>query len=181
LFVSDNDGKSWHGGPALGMSSFVSVCPANKAIVAATLNRVLVSTDDGSIWRESTLPEHLATIRSLAVAPDSSLWIASREGAFRSTDMGEHWQRVLNGLPAQDLVSIFADADGSRMIATTGSSVFYESADGGQSWRARNAGWTIRSVNLGSGRLFGATAFAGVVAQPIGENSRASLRSSDQK
>ena len=41
-------------------------------------------------------------IRGVTVTPDAQILVASREGAFRSTDSGTTWQRMLNGLPDRD-------------------------------------------------------------------------------
>lgn len=180
VFVSDNDGRTWRGGPVLGNSNFVALnapvgqpamlLPQNdsgsrsRMLVAATINRLMISNDDGATWTQADLA--LAAIHSVTVMSDSSVWVAALEGAFRSADGGAHWEHVLNGLPQHNIVAVSADVDGRHMLATTGANVLYESTDAGATWRSRDAGWTIRSVMLGNGRIVGATAFDGIVTQP---------------
>jgi len=178
LFISDNDGRSWHGGPVLGNSTFVALNTAGqppsglpqgdpasprRALIAATINRVLISSDDGASWFEASLP--VTVIRGVSAMPDSSLWVAAREGAFRSTDGGRHWERMMRGLPARDIISITADGDGRRLIATAGDAFIYESTDGGELWHPTATGWTLRSVTVGRSQILGATPFDGVVVQ----------------
>ncbi|MBV8206733.1 MAG: transcriptional regulator [Acidobacteria bacterium] len=170
VLVSDNAGKSWHGGPVLGNRGFVSVAAAGHVVSAATLNAVFVSTDSAATWQEAALPEKVHAIRSITVAPDSTLWVAAREGAYRSSDAGQNWQRVMNGLPAHNLIAITANSEGRHMVATTGADLVYESSDGGVTWRATNTGWNIRIVTLNSGRVLAATAFDGIVTQAGAES-----------
>jgi photosystem II stability/assembly factor-like uncharacterized protein len=178
LFISSNEGRSWHGGPVLGNSNIIAlnaapgqpamVVPQNdpglsQIVVAATANRVFISRDEGTTWIEASLP--ITLVHSVTVMRDSSVWVASREGAYRSIDGGQHWERVEHGLSAPNVVSISADEAGRRMIATTGANIIYESTDGGETWRPTDAGWAIRNVALTRARVLGTTAFEGVVMQ----------------
>jgi len=191
LFISDNGGRSWHGGPVLNSSNIIAlnaatgqpatVVPQNdpalrQIVVAATANRVLISRDDGTNWTEASLP--VTVVHSVTVMRDSSVWVGSREGAFRSSDGGQHWERITNGLSAPDVFSISADEDGRRMIATTGANVIYQSTDGGETWRPADAGWAIRNVALSRTRTLGTTAFEGVVMQPASAERGARAASS---
>ena len=77
----------------------VASSPHPRMLVSAAQARLLASTDDGSTWR--TLETHFdADVISLAVAPDSTMYVGSaRAGGeitlWRSPDHGSTWQRWL--------------------------------------------------------------------------------------
>jgi len=177
LFVSLNDGKSWSGGPVLGKTDFVSVQASDDLIAAATRSSVLVSTDTGKTWQESTgLSSYLSSIRSVTLTPDKQILIASREGAFRSPNAGGGWEHVQNGLPDKNISSIVYDQGANRLLATsTETGVVFESEDSGRSWhRGPDTGYPLRRVSVVHGKFVAATPFDGVVVQPEGENRSAS-------
>jgi photosystem II stability/assembly factor-like uncharacterized protein len=122
------------------------------------------------------LPSYVSNIRGLAITADQQILIASREGAFRSSDSGTTWERSYNGLPDANLSSITYDESGNRLLATsTVTGVIFESVDGGRNWhRGPDAGYPLHSINVVKGRFLAATPFDGVVLQPINETQRAS-------
>ncbi|MGH9528413.1 MAG: WD40/YVTN/BNR-like repeat-containing protein [Terriglobales bacterium] len=177
LFTSANQGKSWSGGPVMGNKDLVSVRSNGTLVVAATRSSVLFSADSGVAWRAAKLPSYVTDIRELAITPDQQILIASREGAFRSSDSGLSWQRSYNGLPDANISSITYDDSGNRLLATsTATGVIFESEDGGRNWhRGPDAGYPLHSVEVVKGRFIAATPFDGVVLQPINETNAASL------
>ena len=126
------------------------------------------SVDGGSTWYQAKTPYGVAVIHSVAIGPDSNIWVAAREGAFRSGDGGEHWNQVMNGLPQMNLASITNDR-GGRLLATAASAELYESSDSGRTWHSMNAGWKVRSVLPTAERLLATTPYEGIVAQPATE------------
>jgi photosystem II stability/assembly factor-like uncharacterized protein len=177
LFVSSNDGKSWNGGAVLGKTDFVSVQAEDGLIALATRSNVLVSTDNGKTWQESTgLSSFVNTIRNVTLTPDKQIIIASREGAFRSPNSGGGWEHMQNGLPDKNISSISYDQSGNRLLATsTETGVVFESEDNGRSWhRGPDTGYPLRRISVVHGRFLGATPFDGVVMQPESENRSAS-------
>jgi photosystem II stability/assembly factor-like uncharacterized protein len=168
MFTSSNQGKSWSGGPVLGKSDFVAVQSAGELEVAATRTDVLFSTNGGTTWQQASMPISLSGIRGVTVTPDVQILVASREGAFRSTDSGATWQRMLNGLPDRDISSISYDESGKNLLATSmATSMVFQSADGGQSWsRGPDSGYPLRLINVVRGRFVAATPFDGVIVQP---------------
>ena len=169
LYVSSDEGKSWTGGPILGEADFVAVEAQLPMVLAATRKRLLISQDGGGNWYPAALPSFVTKIHGVTLDPNSTLWLATREGAFRSGDNGERWRHVLAGLPATNVVSIIYDPDGNRLLATAASShSLFESSDGGRSWRrAAEVGASLRAFHAGQGRLFASTSFDGVLAQPV--------------
>ena len=141
-------------------------------MVAATRSSVLVSNDSGSTWKQASLPSYVVSIRSVAIASDSQIVIASREGAFRSGDGGATWEHVVNGLPGKDITSVSFDATHKRLLATSDATgVIFESRDGGRSWqRGPDSGFPLRRVSVIGGRFVGATPFDGVILQPENES-----------
>ncbi|MGH9671327.1 MAG: WD40/YVTN/BNR-like repeat-containing protein [Terriglobales bacterium] len=180
LFVSSDEGRSWTGGPVLGQSDFIAVEAQLPIVVAATRKSVVISLDGGVNWYPALLPAFLTKIHGVALDPNSNLWLATREGALRSSDNGDHWRHVLAGLPATNVISITYDAEGKRLLATAASShSLFASTDGGRSWRrAAEVGASLRAFHTGHGRVFASTSFDGVLAQPASSTPPANLDSS---
>jgi photosystem II stability/assembly factor-like uncharacterized protein len=132
---------------------------------------VLVSRDSGTTWKQALLPSYVVSIRSVAIASDSQIMIASREGAFRTGDGGATWEHAVNGLPGKDITSVSFDSTHKRLLATSDATgVIFESGDGGRSWqRGPDSGFPLRRVSIIGGRFVGATPFDGVVLQPDSE------------
>jgi photosystem II stability/assembly factor-like uncharacterized protein len=167
LFTSADDGRNWTGGPALGRKDFVAARSAGNLMVAATHTEVLISTDDGKKWKIASVPSPLSSIRSLSVMPEGLILVVSLEGAFRSSNLGERWERVLNGLPQKDLSFISYDCAARILLATSLSqSTIFQSHDGGTSWsRGPDIGYPLRRVVTVHGRFVAVTPFDGIIAQ----------------
>ena len=172
IYSSTDQGKTWKGGPVLGQTDFVSVRAEGSTVVAATRASVLVSNDSGSTWKLAGLPSYVVSIRSAAIASDSEIMIAAREGAFRSGDGGATWEHVVNGLPSKDITSVSFDSTRKRLLATSDATgVIFESRDGGRSWQhGPDSGFPLRRVSVIGGRFVGATPFDGVILQPENES-----------
>ena len=165
FFTSANLGSTWQGGPLLGHPdiSFVRVSP--KLVVAGGRGFLLTSSDHGETWSEAKLPKVIVSIRDIAFSRDNSLWLACREGLYRSTDAGGNWERLLK-LPVVDLASVYYDAQTNRILVTAmNSTEVLFSDDDGKSWQHRESGWLLRSITQNAGRLLASTAFDGVVIE----------------
>jgi photosystem II stability/assembly factor-like uncharacterized protein len=176
LFSSADQGKSWSGGPVLGKSDFVSVQANGDLLAAATRTDVLFSKDNGASWRQTPTASYMTSIRDVAVTPEGQILVASREGAFRSSD-GATWQHLASGLPDKDINSITYDDGSRRLLATsTATSVVFVSRDGGRTWRrGPDAGYPLRRISVVHGRFMAATPFDGVIAQPENESRSATV------
>ncbi len=168
IYESADQGKTWKGGQILGQTDFVSVREDDSTVVAATRSSVLVSTDRGTTWRQAGLPSYVVGIRNVAIASNSQIMVAAREGAFRSGDGGATWEHAVNGLPGKDITSVSFDPTHKRLLATSDATgVIFESRDGGRSWqRGPDSGFPLRRVSVIGGRFVGATPFDGVILQP---------------
>ncbi|HUK86913.1 MAG TPA: hypothetical protein VLT85_04555 [Terriglobales bacterium] len=167
LFTSTDAGRSWSGGAVLGNLDFSSLHVTPQIIVAATTRSAVVSLDGGKQWYPAALPSFITAIYGVTVDSKSTLWVATREGAFLSRDNGETWEHVLAGLPAHYVTSIFCDEDGRRLLATSADGL-YQSDDSGRSWRLAASGLPLRGLTSAGGRLFATTTFDGIVAEPRG-------------
>lgn len=177
LYVSSDEGKSWMGGPILGETDLVAVEAQWPMVATATRKRLLISQDGGGNWYPAALPSFVTKIHGVTLDANANLWLATREGALRSSDNGERWRHVLSGLPATNVVSIVYDPEGKRLLATAASShSLFESSDGGRNWRRiADLGTSLRACHTGHGRLFASTAFDGVLAQPTAPSLPQSL------
>jgi photosystem II stability/assembly factor-like uncharacterized protein len=175
LFTSKDHGKIWTGGAVAGEKDFVSVQAQQNLIVAATHSTVLVSDDAGAAWKSAVLASYPINIRSVTVTPDGNVFVATREGAFRSTDSGKSWNHVMAGLPDKDITSVAFDNSHSRLLATSGQTgVVFESTDGGSTWqRGPDSGFPLRRISVVHGHYVGATPFDGVISQPENESQSA--------
>lgn len=168
IFASSNSGKTWTGGPVLDRRDFVSVSSTGDLEVAATRSEVLVSKNAGTDWHLSQVPSALVGIRGVTLTADGKIFVASREGGFRSVDAGTTWERMQNGLPARDISSFAYDQERERLLATSMSIGFvFESTDGGRSWQeGPDSGYPLRRINVMRRRFVAATAFDGVIIEP---------------
>ena len=175
LYFSKDQGKVWMGGPVQGEKEFLSVRRKGSTVVAAAPISVFVSTDGGATFTSHSLRQYVSNIRGVTVTPDSHIFVASREGAFESTDEGATWTHVLTGLPDKDITSIVYDGSGKRLLATSmQTGVIFESSDNGRTWqRGPDSGYPLRRVNVVRGRFIGATPFDGVILQPENESQSA--------
>ena len=177
LLISENGGKSWSGGPVLGKIDLISVQAKGDLLVAATRMHVLISSDGGATWQQSNPAAYVTSIRSVSIAPEGAIMVASREGAFRSIDSGATWEHIVNGLPDKNISSITYDEVGKQLLATSlATGVIFTSADEGKSWhRGPDSGYPLRHISVVNGRFLAATPFDGVIVQPDSNATAASL------
>jgi photosystem II stability/assembly factor-like uncharacterized protein len=168
LFFSKDQGKSWMGGPVQGEKEFVSVRGRGNTVVAAARTKVYVSNDNGATFTERSLAKYVSSIRGVTVTPETHILVASREGAFVSSDAGATWSHVVAGLPDKEITSITFDSGANRLLATSlQTGVIFQSTDNGRSWqRGPDSGYPLRRVSVVHGRFIGATPFDGVILQP---------------
>jgi photosystem II stability/assembly factor-like uncharacterized protein len=176
LFTSSDQGKTWTGGPVLGKTDFVAVESEGDLVVAATRTNVLYSANGGTTWQQAPLSSYITSIHGVTVTPEGQILVASREGAFRSSDSGATWEHVVNGLPDKNISSIAYDQGRKRLLATTtATGVVFESKDNGRTWhRGPDSGYPLRRISVVRGRFVGATPFDGVIVQPENEAESAS-------
>jgi photosystem II stability/assembly factor-like uncharacterized protein len=167
FMVSADSGSSWRRVELPGIPAVTAVAASEKMLVAAGRNSVAVSVNGGESWLPAKPLYADFTVNAVAVETNGNIWLAAREGVFRSTDLGDSWKRI-SSLRLADVATIQFDEANQRILATSAasnSSVF-ESLDNGRTWTQINSGWPLRGVSCAHGRLLGWTPFDGVVIQP---------------
>src|SRR5262249_15319742 len=107
--------------------------------VAAGRNAVAVSVNAAESWLPLKPLEPEIVVQSLAVDSSDNIWLAARDGLFRSTNAGDSWKRVAT-LRLSNVSNIQFDPEGQRMLATGADSTsVYESTDNGRTWTPINS------------------------------------------
>jgi photosystem II stability/assembly factor-like uncharacterized protein len=162
VYVSSDRGKSWVAAEIPGESNFISLFVDGKDALAATPARVYASHDSGTTWTALKMPAFISRIFQASMTSDNSVWIATREGAFRSSDQGNRWERVYGGMPQKNVLAVLPV--GSRLLATSlGERGVFESTDGGKSWKkTSDSGLNLRRATVFHGRVLATSAFNGL-------------------
>ncbi|HWG88409.1 MAG TPA: hypothetical protein VN679_11565 [Candidatus Acidoferrales bacterium] len=166
VFVSSDAGGTWIPKNLPTLKYVSSLALSGNMAVAANRNAIAVSVNGGETWlTPKALPPDLL-INSVAVDSTGTIWLAARDGMFRSSDLGDTWKRVMS-LRLSNINAIRIDSDNQRILATGSASMnVYESTDNGRSWSPINSGWLLRNVSSVHGRLVATTPFDGIVVQP---------------
>lgn len=166
VFVSSDAGSTWIPKNLPTLKYVTSLALSGNMAVAANRNALAVSVNGGETWlTPKALPPDLL-INSVAVDSTGTIWLAARDGMFRSSDLGDTWKRVMS-LRLSNINAIRIDSDNQRILATGSASMnVYESTDNGRSWSPINSGWLLRNVSSVHGRLVATTPFDGIVVQP---------------
>ncbi len=175
LLISNDAGKSWRKQDLPGLHYVSSLAVADRMVVAANRNVVAVSVNAGESWLTPKPLEPDFIINSVSVDSKGNIWLAAREGIFRSSDVGDSWKRITS-LRLSNVMSVLLDEQDQRILATGAASMnVFESTDNGRNWSPINAGWMVRNVRQIGGRLVAITPFDGIVIQP--ETSRSTQAS----
>jgi len=102
---------------------------------------ILKSNDGGLTWEKSLdwSYHQQRGVWAVKVNPlnPNTVWAATTEGTYKSTDAGEHWNRVLDVIMATDLIINPQDTNvvvvGCGNFASEGHGI-YRTVDGGSSW-----------------------------------------------
>lgn len=166
FLVSSDSGTTWRKLELPGIPEVVSIAVADRMVVAGGRSAVAISVNGGESWLPAKPLYADVNVNSVGVESSGNVWLAAREGVYRSTDMGDSWRRILS-LRLANVTGLRFDEQHQRILATgaTSTSVF-ESLDGGRSWSPINSGWPLRSISFLHGRLLGTTPFDGVIIQP---------------
>jgi len=98
--------------------------------------------------------------------------MTTRVGIFRSADGGDTWRHESG--PSGNFTNVTYDSDGGRLLAVDRKGGVFQALPNDLHWkRLGDTGWALRALSASSGRLFAATTFDGVVAQPDSNERRA--------
>ncbi len=144
---------------------------------------IFISEDNGETWTRSNLNAgaecwFINTTRVTSIHFDpreaDTIWMTIEiDGVFRSTDRGQTWTRLIDGLAdcdTHDLVFIDAD-DGSRTLLCSTEAGLHKSTDNGENWtfvQVDEAPWMYwRSIKYRADK--NGVIFASVGDKPSGE------------
>lgn len=133
VFKTTDGGQTWLPllAPRTGVVYDVAAEPNRGAIYAAIYDGIQRSFDGGQSWRRVT-PRDKVGWGAVAVEPGSAgtvyaalsrSYILSPE-VYRSTDHGETWEKVGEGLPVMPLVALEVDESGKVYVGTEGGGLF---------------------------------------------------------
>jgi photosystem II stability/assembly factor-like uncharacterized protein len=180
IFAGTQDGilKSVDGGLSWNLIAdpqghvWFAISSSKSTILAASLSKASLTTDDGRTWTAINPPSELSQITAVAVDGFGGLWIGGREGVYLSEDKGTTWQSVKN-LYVRDVNSIFYDEKGQRVLITANSSTTIAFAAHLPDRKVSywDTGWNLRLVRPVGDHMVAATLYDGVVIQPEMVNS----------
>jgi photosystem II stability/assembly factor-like uncharacterized protein len=161
LFRSVDGGDLWSRveSPLDGLQIWSILLPSHApdTIIAGTCpSRVFRSTDAGRNWIEGPAqirqecPRIMHTrVTSLLVDCDlpETIWAGVEiDGLFRSTDSGQSWQHIGQGLSSLDIhaLAIAPGTGGSKQLLAATNNDLNMSRDGGESWQPLQIGEKVR-------------------------------------
>jgi photosystem II stability/assembly factor-like uncharacterized protein len=123
--------------PLAAKSLVLGITRAGQRLVAVgERGHVLLSDDEGKTWRQARSVPARNTLTAVHASDASTLWAVGHGGLMlKSTDAGEHWQRVATPAQTRDvLLSVLVQA-GGRGLAVGGFGFALATRDGGASWQ----------------------------------------------
>ena len=167
LLMSGTAGESWRAVSGLELQPYQFVAGERPLLAAATLRSLFQSTDGGETWVARTLPEGLTQITAMTVDDSGSIWVAGREGVWRTPDAATSWS-VVKGLFVQDASDLFFDRAAKRIYVAANESTHLAYMVQLPEFTVHfwDTGWALRLVRPMGDHLVGATLFDGMVVQP---------------
>jgi photosystem II stability/assembly factor-like uncharacterized protein len=162
IFESENGGDSWQkrmdGMKEVLMVVTLALDPVRPSILYAGTSGGVYKTDNrAQRWekRNNGLvpPELIKSSRALGVQsvvvdahdPDT-IYAATLNGLYRSSDMARSWTRIGASLPDQMISALIVDRAQPGVIYVANREGIHKSTDAGGSWQAMNQG--LRSLNI---------------------------------
>lgn len=131
---------------------------ANGNIFASTERGVFISTNNGTSWAATALPQY--DVRSLLVSGNfiyAGLW---GQGVYKTSDNGATWTDASNGMVIKAVQALLSDNSGNIYAGTFGGGI-YKTVDGG-------ANWTSTAMNYPHVWSLGRTSTGVIVAGTYG-------------
>ncbi len=170
LYRSTDEGLTWS--PAAVSGTPIRTILSAGQTLALTPQSVLVSADGGATWSERHLP-FFSEVYGVAASGDVILAGTSR-GVFRSEDGAQTWTAAQDGLPRASVTSVAMDPSDPKLAFAFEYGNFYESRDGGKSWRRSEedglGGAFVRNLAItsqGPRHLLAVTATRGIFVREL--------------
>jgi photosystem II stability/assembly factor-like uncharacterized protein len=139
----------------------VSTPQGNQLWTAVAGKGIFVSQDGGAHWlfaSGSSLPVSTSHPVDLVADPGfaNTAWLASREGFFRTTDLGGLWQKIETGLGKGSIEAVLPPNNNSLYVSVAGSGIYSVPFDGA-AWTkshpvnfygGQSAAWSNRQLAL---------------------------------
>ena len=167
LMVSTTSGKSWAPVPSMGGDEWRFLATDKTTVVAASLDKIMASTDAGVTWVDLSMPPKMLQVTALAVDSRGEIWVAGREGVFVSSNNGMSWQTLAN-LYVRDVNSLYFDSKSNQLLVTANgnATIGFGLEIATRKVTFWDTGWTLRFLRPVGDHFLGATLFDGVVIQP---------------
>jgi len=183
VFKSTNYGLSWqhvdsglHYDRPHMILGFSSIAAIDSVLFVGSSGNNLVgglfrSTDKGRTWTELDT-NFGSTVVDVLFTYGHNLLMARNDSVFLSTNKGNSWSSISNGLPKSGSITKFTSNGTSIFAGTRGYGVFM-SEDTGRSWNAVNAGLSHNGLSVDALMVYGKYLFEGysdgVYRRPLSE------------
>src|ERR1700722_2558500 len=142
-FVAVNEGLD-----SLSITAMAMVPNHPNLVYAATINGVYHTVDGGVHWIGT---EDFSTVVAFVIDPNHTnvvyAGLSPAGGVFKTTDSGDTWAEVTNGMGEPAVFSLAIDANDSNVLyAGTQGTGGFKTVDGGANWTPLNIDPTVWSV-----------------------------------
>lgn len=157
LFYTDDGGLTWQRSAVElrdpSVTSLAGTTDGAHIFFATESGRLYHSANGGEQWRDVNGWSGLGLITAIALSPDyaqdSTLFVATQDGPFRSQDGGASWESAVFGLIDMEVLCIAIDphfAQTETLWIGTANGGLYKSRNGGRSWRDAGDGLPDEAV-----------------------------------
>lgn len=151
LFRSYNHGESWERTAPVGQDELFEIYENSIGYLFAIDygNGVWRTTDSGDSWVRVSNTFASQFVFGIAVDSSDHIYAGTRLGKiYKSTDHGNNWQLITNGLTADKTVVSLAVAPDGNVYAGTVEDGVFRSTNAGQSWQAVNNGIADKNIRF---------------------------------
>ncbi|MCD6162077.1 MAG: T9SS type A sorting domain-containing protein [candidate division Zixibacteria bacterium] len=152
IWKSTDRGSTWiniHNNiNSTGFGMDISIDPFNTNTIYLALDNTVLPSDSSCLWKSTNGGQHwfdiaprplsYPTITSVKVShcDRNEIYAASfRDGVFKSTDGGNNWQSINNGLNFKQITTIEIDSSSGTIYIGTYYDGIYRSTNSGESWQ----------------------------------------------